>query len=534
MSDQVGSTAPGAERAQLIEGDPARSTATAPDDGRLRGRIGVLELTLTVLAFSAPMVVVTGPTPFVIIFGGAGAPLAFVLAMAVLLLFTVGYTAMTRYLPNPGAFYAYITAGLGKIVGLGSSFLALFAYLAFGVSTYAFFAVVGQDLVETVLHGPAIPWYVYGLGGIAATGVLGYFRVDLSAKVLSVVMACEVLLVGVFDGAVLWKGGADGPSLTPFTWHALTSGSVGLAVLFAVMCFVGFEATAVFREETRDPQRTVPRATYLSVVSIGVFYVVAAWCLILAYGTDRARAVAESNFAGMFSSAAATYLGTWASDAVTALVVTSAFAAILAGQNILARYCHSLSVDRVLPPGLSKVHPRHGSPCTSSLTITAVMAVALSISALSTSDITAAYSQLAGAAAFAVVVLMFLTNLSVVFFFKKNRDIADAPAWHRLIAPVLSGVGLGVVLWLSLANFTTMTGGSMGTAIALQVVIWAVFLTGMALAAVYRSRRPDVYARIGRQKAGGSGRPDDNGTTSSVKNPPSAVAFDGALGGRDV
>lgn len=504
MSQQVKPTEtdPGPKSSQLFDGDSPHATAAAKDNGQLRGRMGVLELTMTVLAFSAPMVVVTGPTPFVIIFGGVGAPLAFVLAMAVLLLFAVGYTAMTRYLPNPGAFYAYITAGLGRITGLGSSFLALFAYLAFAVSTYTFFAVVAKGLVEGVLHGPVVPWYVYGLAGVAVTGVLGYFRVDLSAKVLSAVMVCEVLLVGAFDAAILWTGGAQGRSLTPFTWHALTSGSVGLAVLFAAMCFVGFEATAVFREETRDPQRTVPRATYLSVATIGVFYIVAAWCLILAYGTSSATAVAQSNFADMFSSAARKYLGVWASDAVTVLVVTSAFAAVLAGQNILARYCHSLGVDRVLPSRLSKVHPRHGSPYTSSLTITAVMLVAVSILALSTSDLAAAYSRLAGAAAFGVLVLMFLTNLSVVFFFSKRRDIADASAWHKLIAPVLSGVALGVILWLSLTNFTTMTGGSTATAVAYQVVIWAVFLGGVALAAVYRSKRPDVYARIGRQKVG--------------------------------
>ncbi|MGW3952646.1 APC family permease [Streptomyces sp. NPDC004752] len=501
MGNQRDVTDPGPAGAQLVDVASPPSAAVANDEGRLQGRMGVLELTLTVLAFSAPMVVVTGPTPFVIIFGGAGAPLAFVIAMAVLLLFSVGYTAMSRYLPNPGAFYSYITAGLGKITGLGSSFLALFVYLAFAVSTYAFFAVVAKGLVEGVLNGPVIPWYVYALAGVAATGVLGYFRVDLSAKVLSAVMACEVLLVGVFDIAVLWQGGAHGRSLTPFTWHALTSGSVGLAVLFAAMCFVGFEATAVFREETRDPRRTVPRATYLSVATIGVFYVVAAWCLILAYGTGSATAVAQSNFAGMFSGAAQRYLGTWASDAVTVLVVTSAFAALLAGQNILARYCHSLGVDRVLPARLSKVHPRHGSPHASSLTVTAVIVVALSVGALWTSDLEAAYSQLAGAAAFGVLVLMFLTNVSVVFFFRKRPDIADASTWHRLVAPVLSGVGLGAVLWLSLTNFTTMTGGSMAGAVVLQAVIWAVFLSGVVLAAVYRSKRRDVYARIGRQQA---------------------------------
>lgn len=499
MSRHGAVTATGPGRARS---DGSGSSGTAADGLRLRGRMGVVQLTLTVLAFSAPMVVVTGPTPFVIIYGGPGAPLAFLLAMAVLLLFAVGYTAMTRHLPNPGAFYAYITAGLGRIAGLGSSFLALFSYLAFAVSTYTFSAVVTKDLCERLLHGPVLPWYVYALATVAATGVLGYFRIDLSARVLSLLMVCEVLLVGAFDAAVLWQGGAQGRSLTPFAWHSLTSGSVGLAVLFAAMCFVGFEATAVFREETRDPARTVPRATYLSVAAIGAFYVAAAWCLVLAYGTGKATSVAQSDFAGMFSGAARRFLGAWASDAVTVLVVTSAFAAVLAGQNILARYCHALGADRVLPARLGAVHPRHGSPYAASLAVTAVVLAGTAVVAAATGDLAAAYSQLAGAAAFGVLVLMFLTDLAVVRFFATRRDSAHASVWHRLAAPLLSGVGLGAVLWLSLTHFTTMTGGSTATAVAYQAVIWAVFLGGAALAAVYRTRRPDVYARIGRQKAG--------------------------------
>jgi len=79
--------------------------------------MGVIELALTVLAFAAPLASVVGVIPLVIGADGSGAPVAFVVAICVLLVFSVGYTAMSRYLPNPGAFCAYITAGQGKAVG---------------------------------------------------------------------------------------------------------------------------------------------------------------------------------------------------------------------------------------------------------------------------------------------------------------------------------------------------------------------------------------------------------------------------------
>ncbi|MFD5228798.1 APC family permease [Streptomyces qaidamensis] len=470
------------------------------DRGALRGRVGVLELVLTVLAFSAPMVVVSGVTPFVIIFGGAGAPVAFAIVTVLLLVFAVGYTTMTRYLPNPGAFYAYITAGLGRVLGLGASFLALFAYLVLGVGTYVFFAVVAKGLVEGVLMGPVLPWYLYALACAALTGLLGYLRIDLSVKTLSIVMVCEILIVMIFDVAVLGDGGPGGRTLEPFTWGAFNSGAVGLALLFAATCFLGFEATAVFREEVKDPRRTIPRATYLAVLCIGIFYVLAAWLLIVAYGTADVSEVAGTNFAGMFSEAIQSYVGTWASHVVTVLVVTSAFAAVLSVQNILARYVYSLGVDRVLPPALSTVHPRHGSPSVSSVTVTAVKVLILLVLAVAADDTAAVYGQFGGTGGFAVLVLMFLTSVSVVVFFWRRRDIVDVSLWHRFIAPALGAIGLGAVLWLAVTNFTTMTGGSMAVAVGFQVAVWAVFLAGVVLALVYRSRRPDVYARIGRQE----------------------------------
>ena len=40
------------------------------------------------------------------------------------------------------------------------------------------------------------------------------------------------------------------------------SGAPGIALIFALAGYIGFEATAVFRDEARDPARTIPRATY--------------------------------------------------------------------------------------------------------------------------------------------------------------------------------------------------------------------------------------------------------------------------------
>ncbi|MFP3353938.1 amino acid permease, partial [Pseudoalteromonas sp. SIMBA_153] len=104
-----------------------------------------------------------------------------------------------KHMKNPGGFYSFVTAGFGKPAGLGAAFLALFGYLFIGFFAPSFFAVTVQSFVSNTLHGPEIPWYWYALILILLTTILAYRRIDLSAKVLTVIMILEVALIVTFD-----------------------------------------------------------------------------------------------------------------------------------------------------------------------------------------------------------------------------------------------------------------------------------------------------------------------------------------------
>jgi amino acid transporter len=215
---------------------------------------------------------------------------------------------MSQVSPNPGAFYALIAAGINKLAGLGSAFLAAFGYLLIGSGVYAFFGIVVRDFIAS-LGGPTITWYWLSLVLFVIVGAFGYVGIEFSAKTLAVLLAIEVVVVTIFDVAVFTQGGSHGLTLQPLSWHAFASGNVELGVLYAVVMFIGFEATAVFREEAKDPLKTIPRATYLSVIFIAVFYSFAAWMLITAVGTDEAVDLAGSDPAGMFPTAFGQFVG---------------------------------------------------------------------------------------------------------------------------------------------------------------------------------------------------------------------------------
>ena len=93
-----------------------------------------------VVAAAAPLVGMTGAVPVAIGLGnGAAAPGAYLAVGIVLLLFSVGYAAMSQRVTNAGAFFAYVGRGLGRNAGIASAFVSIVAYLAVQLAIYGFF-----------------------------------------------------------------------------------------------------------------------------------------------------------------------------------------------------------------------------------------------------------------------------------------------------------------------------------------------------------------------------------------------------------
>ncbi len=84
------------------------------------GAIGGIALVFLVIAAAAPLGASATNTPLIFMLGnGPAATFDFLIIGALLLLFSVGFTAMSTHITNAGAFYAYISVGLGKKFGTG-------------------------------------------------------------------------------------------------------------------------------------------------------------------------------------------------------------------------------------------------------------------------------------------------------------------------------------------------------------------------------------------------------------------------------
>jgi amino acid transporter len=258
------------------------------------------------------------------------------------------------------------------------------------------------------------------------------------------------------------------------------------------------EATAVFRDEARDPARTIPRATYLALLLIGGFYALSSWALVSAWGDEGAVAMAADNPEGMLTETATRYVGTIAGDLVQIFLITSLFAALLSFHNVLARYVFSLGNTAALPSRCGRSHVRHASPHVASAVQTVSALVLVVASALAGLDpVTQVFAWFVGISSVGIIALMTLTSVAVVVYFRRSR--VDTRTWHTLIAPGLGLVGLAVLLVMTAMNLPLLVGGSSTTAAVIGVLLVGTFAGGAVLAALRpRAGRPSTEKEYSR------------------------------------
>lgn len=460
------------------------------EDGLRRGAVGMWDLVFFVVAAAAPLSVMAGVSPLAIQFGGIGAPGGYLLGGLVMLIFAVGFTAMSRYVPNAGAFYAYISRGLGRVVGLGAAFVALASYVSIAISFLPALGVFAHDTFSS-LFGINVSWIVWALIGGAIVAVLGYLNVTISAKVLGVLLGLEVLILIVFAVPVLLQGGQEGLSFGSFEPANVFGPGVGALFVISFGAFLGFESTAIYSEEARDRQRTVSRATYISVGFLAAFYTIVVWAVIMSFGPQAAVKEATDDPTGMFFTAMTEWVGQPASDAMRILIVTSTLAAALAFHNASSRYLHALAHEGVLPRTLAHTKPATGSPTNASVAVTGLGIVVIVCFTLVGADpYLQTFLWLNGIGIPGIIALQVLCSAAVVAFFL--RDHHGLGIVERLVAPVVATAALAAALVLILRNLDLLTGASTSVNTILMLVVPLAFAVGVVVAIRTRSRHREA------------------------------------------
>ncbi|RUW26086.1 APC family permease [Mesorhizobium sp. M4B.F.Ca.ET.215.01.1.1] len=476
--------------------------STAGSNQLRRNSLGLIAVTFMVISAAAPLTGVAGAMPLAFMLGnGAGIPATFIFVTLVMLAFSAGYVAMSRHVTNAGAFYAYAARGLG---GRSAGAVALVALVAYNAMQFGLIGLLG-GIASGVFSelGLVLPWWGWSLIAVVLVAILGYRQVDLSAKVLVVAVALEYLIVLIVDFAILGKGGDHGLALNVFDPAAMFSGSLTAAILFCLGSFIGFEATTIYAEEARDPERTIPRATYLSVLMIGIFFVFTTWLMIVGIGADKLVPTIQGygDPSALFFDLAGRYVGGPIPTIAGILLVSSLFAALSAFHNYIARYSYVAGREGLLPAAFGRTHADHQSPHIGSVVQTIGALIVLAIFAgLGLDPVLNMFTWISQVGTLGVLGMMTVTSLSVIVFFRNKQ--AGAPALSTVVLPALSGLimaALFVYIFLHFGDLTGTTGGALG--VILPALIPAAAVVGYGLSLRLERADPARFARMGENQA---------------------------------
>jgi amino acid transporter len=149
------------------------------------------------------------------------------------------------------------------------------------------------------------------------------------------------------------------------------------------------------------------------------------------------------------------YVGTWMSQVMSWLVVSSLFAGLLAFQNAASRYFFAMGRGGVLPAAFGKVNGR-GAPQAGAILTSVIAAIVIAIFAIAGLDpVLNLFFWMSGVTAIAIILVEILVSIAVVVYFMKN---SGANVWQGKVAPIVAAVGLALGEYLLMSRFNLLAG----------------------------------------------------------------------------
>jgi amino acid transporter len=428
--------------------------------------VGLLGVIFVAVTGAAPISAMLFNVPFAVGFGtGLYTPAAFLFATVILTIFSIGYVAMARKIRATGGFYSFISHGLGRELGMAAGICGALAYCLFEVSLlggFAYFANINFN----DWFGWDIPWPLFAVAAALLISVLCYFDVELSVKVLGFALIGEIIILLLFDLVVYGSGGKEGIHFEALNPFQLGSPGVGLAagvgVFLAFWSWVGFEAVPNYAEESRDPKRNVPRATLISVVGLGVGYVITSLAFVSAFSQDGLVKAAQ-NPDGPFFAAMRDFGTNWMATLMQVLILTGSFACAMAFHNVAMRYGYALGREGILPKALGRTHPTHRSPYIASIVqtcvaLTLVLAWGVGAGFGDAFDVAYVriYTMMAVQGVVWILAIQAVCALAIIMYHRKHRHSDSALV--VIVCPVIAILGQAFAIYLLFKNIDTLAG----------------------------------------------------------------------------
>ncbi|SFR99219.1 amino acid/polyamine/organocation transporter, APC superfamily [Agrococcus baldri] len=383
---------------------------------------------------------------------------AYAITLVAMAFTAVSYATMVRRHPVAGSAYTFSRRTFGGHVGFLAGWALLLDYLLLPMVTYL---VIGIYLNAAF---PAIPMWVFFVAALVLVTILNIIGIRLLAGVNVALLALQVVFIGVF--LVMVVGGISGTSMPSLAEVFLNDRANLVAILSgsALLCFsfLGFDAVSTLAEETKAPERTLPRAIILVTVLGGLLFMLLSAASNLVFPDYTTYSSPDSASLDVMAAAGGELLSAF----FTAAYVAGCFASVMASQATVSRILFAMGRDRMLPRRLfAFVHPRFRTPAGATAAVAVVSLVGLALDLMTLSSLIS----------FGALVAFSMVNLSVI----KHHLVDERRRGARaiLLYGVLPGIGFLLTAWL----WTSLSGSALAVGliwVGVGVVILAVMTRG--------------------------------------------------------
>lgn len=263
--------------------------------------------------------------------------------------------------PNAGGLYAYLRDAFGPFTAFLYGWTLFFVI---GSGTVATLAVAAGDYLRQFMPLTPFERKAFAIAAIVAIMGVNVMGTRAGVRTLNASTALKVGAILLMGIALLWLGhGAmpagtpDGPEMPAAPATAVTWAGIGLSMVSVLWAYEGWQYATFIAGETRDPQRSVPRALAMGTLCLVALYVLANLGYLAALGPAR---MAHSE--RVASEAVGLVVGPVAGAAVAAVIIIAMISAAHGSIMTASRVYFAMARDGLFFRRLGEVHPRFGTP----------------------------------------------------------------------------------------------------------------------------------------------------------------------------
>jgi len=345
---------------------------------------------------------------------GFFAPLAFLVAAALLSFTALSFAELATRLPVAASEAAYVDAGFrNKNLTLSTG---LFVVTTATVSA-ATVSVGAAGYVSVFLPAPPtilILIVVLSMGMIASCTTAQSVTLAGLMTMIEIGGLLAIVAAGLWHADDLGANLQDMPmNMQDMPWAGLVSTS-----LIAVFAFIGFEHVVNIAEEVRDPRRTLPKALFITLGLTALLYASVVFIAVAAIPPAE-LALAQAPLAHVYEKLTGQPLGM-----MSAIALIATLNGIIVHIIMISRVLYGMSRNGALPAGLGHVHPRTRTPLRATgIAIAIILALALAFP----------LERLAHFTAQGTLVIFFLVNAALARIRHDETilppEVFHAPAW---------------------------------------------------------------------------------------------------------